>query len=62
VNELPDTAEAMEARETSRKLPVGWLVLFWGLVGWGAIYLYLYSPGLGGWSQAGEYSRALEKK
>lgn len=54
-NENPidvDDIEAMEAKETARKLPVGWLILFWGLVVWGAYYLYAYSPALGGWSQA----------
>lgn len=41
----------LEAKETSRKLPVGWLLLFWGLVLWGIYYLWAYTPGLGGWSQ-----------
>lgn len=43
---------AMEAKETSNKLPVGWLLLFWGLVLWGIFYLWAYTPSLGGWSQA----------
>ncbi len=47
-----DDIEAMEAKETARKLPVGWLLLFWGLIVWGAYYLYAYSPALGGWSQS----------
>jgi hypothetical protein len=58
MNELPDTAEAMESNETAQRLPVGWLVLFFGLIAWGVVYLWLYSPGLGGWSQGGEYERA----
>lgn len=41
-----------EAKETAHKLPVGWLILFWGLIVWGAWYLWTYSPALGGWSQA----------
>ncbi len=41
-----------EATETARKLPAGWLILFWGLIVWGAWYLWTYSPALGGWSQA----------
>ena len=53
-NELPDTAEAMEAKETAHAVPVGWLVLFFGLIAWGAWYLYMYSPWGGGWTQAGE--------
>jgi hypothetical protein len=47
-----DDLEAFEAKETSRKLPVGWLLLFWGLIAWGAYYVWAYTPGLGGWSQA----------
>jgi N-terminal domain of cytochrome oxidase-cbb3, FixP len=46
-----DDLSAFEAKETSHKLPVGWLVLFWGLIAWGLWYLWTYSPSLGGWSQ-----------
>lgn len=49
--ELDDLTK-FEAKETSRKLPAGWLLLFWGLVAFGAFYLWAYTPGLGGWSQA----------
>lgn len=49
--ELDDLAK-FEAKDTSKKLPVGWLLLFWGLVAWGAFYLWAYTPALGGWSQA----------
>lgn len=52
--ELPDTAEAMEAKETANVLPTGWLVLFFGLIAWGVYYLYMYSPWTTGWTQAGE--------
>lgn len=61
MTEIPDTAEAMEARETAHRLPVGWLVLFFGLIAWGAAYIWLYSPATTGWSQAGEYQKAVEK-
>ncbi len=47
-----DDLSAFEAKETSHDLPVGWLLLFWGLVVWGIWYLWAYSPALGGWSQA----------
>ena len=53
-NELPDTAEAMEAKETAESVPLGWKALFWGLILWGAYYLYAYSPWTTGWTQAGE--------
>jgi hypothetical protein len=61
-NEIPDTAEAMEAKETARKLPAGWLLLFFGLVAWGLAYLWLYTPSLGGWSQAAEYERSAVRQ
>jgi hypothetical protein len=47
-----DDLSAFEAKETSRKLPAGWLLLFWGLIVWGAWYLWTYTPALGGWRQA----------
>ncbi len=47
-----DDFSKFEAKETARKLPTGWLLLFWGLIGWGVYYLWRYTPGLGGWSQA----------
>lgn len=50
-NDELDDLEQFEAKETSRKLPVGWLLLFWGLIVWGGWYLWTYTPGLGGWSQ-----------
>jgi hypothetical protein len=46
-----DDLSAFESKETARKIPVGWALLFWGLVVWGAYYLWAYSPALGGWSQ-----------
>ena len=48
---------AFEAKETTHVLPVGWLLLFWGLIVWGVWYLWTYSPALGGWSQAGDVER-----
>ncbi len=49
--ELDDLSK-FEAKGTAHKLPLGWVLLFWGLVVWGACYLWAYSPALGGWSQA----------
>ncbi len=46
-----DDLSAFEAKDTARKLPAGWLLLFWGLIAWGAWYLWRYSPALGGWNQ-----------
>ncbi len=56
-----DRPEAFEAKETRNALPLGWLVLLFGLVAWGAYYLYAYSPSLGGWSQATEYEQSVKR-
>jgi len=58
MSEIPDTAEAMEAKETARALPLGWRLLLWGLIAWGVAYLWLYTPATSGWSQSGEYQKA----
>ncbi len=57
-NELPDTAEAMERKDTAHTVPAGWLLLFFGLIAWGAWYLYMYSPWSTGWSQEGQLAAA----
>jgi N-terminal domain of cytochrome oxidase-cbb3, FixP len=56
-----DNIDSFEAKETSRTLPVGWLLLFWGLIIWGAYYLYTYTPSLGGWSQEKAYQESVQK-
>jgi hypothetical protein len=47
-----DDLTRFEAKDTAHKIPVGWALLFWGLIVWGAYYLWAFTPGLGGWSQA----------
>jgi heme/copper-type cytochrome/quinol oxidase subunit 2 len=56
-HELADTAEAMEAKATADTVPLGWKVLFFGLIAWGVYYLYMYSPWTTGWTQAGELEK-----
>src|SRR5512138_400899 len=38
--------------EGDHPVPVGWRILFWGLVAFGAYYLWAYSPVFTGWTQA----------
>lgn len=57
-----DSAAAFESPDTAHALPWGWLLLLFGLVAWGAFYLWAYTPSLGGWSQASEYEQSLEKR
>jgi hypothetical protein len=57
-NDLPDTAEAMEAQATHETVPLGWTLLNVGLTLWGAWYLWAYSPWGSGWTQAGQLEGA----
>jgi hypothetical protein len=57
ITELPDTAEGLEAKATANDVPIGWKVLFVGLIVWGAWYLYAFSPWSTGWTQAGELEK-----
>jgi hypothetical protein len=50
-DELDDLSK-FEAKETSHTLPVGYLVLYFGLILWGLWYLWAYSPWGSGWTQA----------
>lgn len=54
--------EELEASETSRKLPVGWLILFVGLILWGIYYLAAYLPVISGWTQSGAYEQQMKKE
>jgi hypothetical protein len=60
MNELPDTAEALESKEPTSKIPLGWWGLFWGLVLWGIYYAWTYSPSLGGWSQEKAFEESTQ--
>jgi len=57
-NEL-DNIEAFEAKETSKKIPIGWQLLFWGLILWGIFYFVSYTPGISGWSQGKAYEESI---
>jgi len=56
-----DNIEEFEAKDTANKLPVGWLILFWGLIAWGIIYFAAYTPAISGWSQAKAFEESTEK-
>ena len=60
MNELPDTAEALEAKETAHRVPWGYWLLFWGLIVWGIWYAWTYTPSLGGWSQSQAYEQSVD--
>lgn len=54
-----DNIEEFEAKETAHRLPIGWLVLFIGLIIWGIYYWAQYSPAISGWTQEGAYEQSL---
>lgn len=56
-DELDDLTK-FEAKETSHTIPAGYLVLYFGLIAWGAWYLWAYSPWGSGWSQARDLESA----
>jgi hypothetical protein len=56
-----DDIEAFEAKETARKLPIGWLILFFGLIIWGVYYFVSYTPGISGWSQEKAYEESIKE-
>lgn len=56
-NEEKDDISAMERKDTSKKLPLGWVLLFAGLIVWGIYYYIAYTPSISGWTQ----DKALEQ-
>jgi hypothetical protein len=56
MNELPDTADGLQAKETESKIPLGW----WALFFWGIYYAWTYTPSLGGWSQGKAYEESTQ--
>lgn len=44
--------------EGERPVPLGWRILFWGLIAFGAYYLWAYTPAFTGWTQAAEVDGA----
>jgi len=56
-----DNIEDMERQDTKTKLPLGWLLLFAGLITWGVFYAITYTPQVSGWTQEGAYLESLKK-
>lgn len=56
-----ENIEDFESKETSKKLPIGWLILFWGLIIWGVYYFISYTPSISGWSQEKAYEESIKR-
>lgn len=58
-----DNLKEFESEETlKRKIPIGWLILFWALILWGIYYFVSYTPGISGWSQEKSFLEQTEQK
>ena len=54
------TPEKDKQKDTAKKLPIGWVVVYIGLIIWGIFYVVNYLPQISGWTQAGEYEQSIE--
>jgi N-terminal domain of cytochrome oxidase-cbb3, FixP len=50
-----------ESVDEKRKIPRGWLILFWCLILWGIYYVATYTPAISGWSQGKAYEESISK-
>jgi len=55
-----DNIEALESKETGRRMPLGWKLLFWGLILFGIYYVVAYTPAISGWSQESAYRESVK--
>ena len=60
--ENPDNLEEFERKDTVKKLPLGWVVLFIALILWGIYYFIAYMPVVSGWSQYDKIEQATMNK
>jgi len=51
-----------EREEGKKKMPLGMLVLFLGLILCGLVYLYSFSPQTSGWTQTGQYEAQVKAR
>ena len=56
-----ESIEGLESHDHDRDIPLGWWALFWGLIIFGVVYGWLYTPSLGGWSQESAYQQSVQK-
>jgi hypothetical protein len=53
--------EDFERQDTKTKLPLGWVILYVGLILWGIFYALSYTPQISGWTQEGQYQESLKQ-
>ena len=55
-----DNIKDFEAKDTAHKIPLGWQLLFWGLILWSIYYTAAHTPAISGWSQERAYTESLK--
>jgi hypothetical protein len=60
MHEEIDNIHDFEAKDTAKKLPIGWQILFWALILWGIYYTAAHTPAISGWSQERAYTESLK--
>lgn len=55
-----DNIDEFESHTTAKILPLGWQILFWGLILFGIYYFVAYTPSIGGWSQERAFTESLK--
>lgn len=56
-----DNIKKFEREDTKHKLPLGWLILYIGLIVFGIFYTYMYTPAFTGWTQNKAIEETLNK-
>ncbi len=56
---MSEHEEIREREEGRHKMPIGMTVLFTGLVLFGLVYIYRYTPQTTGWTQTGQYEQRM---
>lgn len=55
-----DNLEEFQREDTENVLPLGWLILFIGLIVFGIYYTYAYTPAFTGWSQEKQLEESMK--
>ncbi|PLX71001.1 MAG: hypothetical protein C0602_02915 [Denitrovibrio sp.] len=60
IQEEFDNPEEFHREDTENVLPLGWLILFIGLIVFGIYYIYAYTPAFSGWSQEKQLEEVMK--
>jgi len=60
IPEEQDNIEEFQREDTEHVLPLGWLILYIGLILFGIYYVYAYTPAFTGWTQVQELEEVMK--